>query len=58
MCIIYMQFGTAADAASHISQLIAEMLAAPDEDDNDPFLTSDDDENELETNKLNVEDTN
>ena len=32
-------------AASRISQLSAEMLAAPVDDD-DPFLTSDDDENE------------
>ena len=52
-----MQNGTAADAASRISQLFAEMLAAPDEDDNDPFLSSDDNEDELETNKLNVENT-
>ena len=57
MHIIYMQNGTAADAASRISQLFAEMLAAPDEDDIDSFLTSDDNEDELETNKLNVENT-
>ena len=39
------QSGIAARAASRISQLGAEMLAAPN-DDNDPFLTSDDNENE------------
>ena len=50
------QSGIAADAASRISQLTAEMLAARDDDDDDPFLSSDD-EVELETNKLIVEDT-
>ena len=40
------QSGIGAHAASHISQLIVEMSAAPDEEDNDPFLTSDDDEDE------------
>ena len=36
-------------------QLAAEMLAAPDNDDDAPFLTSDDNEDELETNELTVE---
>ena len=36
------------------SQLTAEVLAAPDNDDDDPFLTSDDDEVELEVNELAV----
>ena len=32
------------------------MLAVPDDDGNNPLLTSDDDEHELEMNKLTVED--
>ena len=51
------QNGIAAYTASCIFQLYAEMLAAPDNDEDDPFLTSDDDEDELEENKLTVEDT-
>ena len=50
------QSGIAAHAASRISQLTAEMLVARDNDDNDPFLSLDDDEDELETNELIVED--
>ena len=46
------QSGIAVHAASRISQLSAEMLAAPDDDD-DPFLTWDDNE----TNEITVEDT-
>ena len=42
------------DAAFCISQLTAEVLVAPDDDYDDPFLTSDDDENELEANELAV----
>ena len=41
------QSGIAADAASHISQLTAEILAALDDDDDDSFLTSDYDEDKL-----------
>ena len=37
------------------AKLTAEMLAAPGDDD-DPFLTSDDDEDELDRNELTVED--
>ena len=48
--------GVAADAAPDISRLTAEMLTAPD-DDNDPFASADEDYNELETNELAVEDT-
>ena len=44
------QSGITADAAFRISQLSAEMLAAPYDDDNGPFLTSDDDEDGLEMN--------
>ena len=33
------------------------MLAAPDVNDDDPFLIVDEDEDELETNELTVEDT-
>ena len=40
------QSGIGADAASHISQLIAEMSAAPNKDDNDSFFTSGGDEDE------------
>ena len=47
-----MQSGTAADTSSHISQLTAEMLAAPDNNDDDPFLSCDDNEDELKPNKL------
>ena len=47
----------AADAVLHISQLIAEMLAAPYNNDDDPVLSSDDDQDELETNQRTVEDT-
>ena len=50
------QGGVAAGVPSNISQLTAEMLAAPDVNDNDPFLSVDDDEDELETNELTVED--
>ena len=49
--------GIAADAASRISLLSAETLAAPDDDDDNPFLTLDEDEDELEANELTVEDT-
>ena len=49
-----MQSRSAADAAFHISQVTAEFLAAPDDDDNNPFLTSGDDEDELEANELAV----
>ena len=38
------------------AQLTAEMLAAPDSDNDNPFLTSDVDEDELDTNQLTVED--
>ena len=34
------------------------MLEAPDDDDDDPFLTLDDNEDELEVNELTVENTN
>ena len=43
----------AADATSRISHFIAEMFAAPDNNDDDPsFLTSDDNESNMETNEL------
>ena len=35
-------------------QLTAEVLSAPDNEDDDLFLTSDDDEDELEVNELAV----
>ena len=50
------QNGIAADEASHISMLSAETLAAPDNNDNNPFSTSDD-KDDLEANELTVEDT-
>ena len=56
MCVVYgskdssiqclKKNGIAAHAESRILPLIGEMLAAPDSDGNDPFLTSDDDEDE------------
>ena len=49
-----MQSRIAADAVFRISQLTAEVLAAPDDVDDDSFLTSDDDEDELEANELAV----
>ena len=49
--------GIAADAVSNISQLPAEKLAASDVNDNDPFLTVDEDEDESEMSELTVEDT-
>ena len=55
-CAVYAS-GIAADAASRISQLTAEMLVALDDDDDNPFLTSDNDKDELETNELTVKDT-
>ena len=51
------QSGITADTVSHIFQLAAEMLAAPCNEYNDLFLSSDDDEGKLETNKVIVEDT-
>ena len=51
------QNGIAADVVSHISQLTAELLAAPYDNDDDPFLPSDDDQDELDTKELTVEDT-
>ena len=47
----------AAKAASRISKLTAEMLAAPNDNNDDRFLSSDDDQDELETNELTVEGT-
>ena len=41
---------------SKISWLATEKLAAPDVNDNDPFLTVDEVEDELEVNRLTVED--
>ena len=49
-----MQSRSAPDAVSRISQLTAEVLAAPDDDDNNPFLTSANNEDELEANELAV----
>ena len=40
---------------SHVSQLSAEILAVPDDDDDGPLLTSDDDKDKLEVNELTVE---
>ena len=45
LAYIASQSGIAVHAASWVSQLSAEMLEAPD-DDNNPFLISDDKENE------------
>ena len=47
----------ATDVASRIFQLIAEMLADHDDDNDNPLLTSGDNEDELEVNELTVEDT-
>ena len=49
-----MQSRIAADAAFHDSQLTAEVLVTPNNDGDDPFLTSDDDEDKLEANELAV----
>ena len=49
-----MQSWIAADAVFCTSQLTTEVLATPDNDDNDLFLTSDDDEDELEANELTI----
>ena len=35
--------------------ITAEILAATDDEDDNPFITLDDDEDELETNELTVE---
>ena len=50
------QGGVAADAVANISWLTMEKLAAPDMNDDDPFLTIDQDEDEKETNELTVKD--
>ena len=50
----YTQNWSAPDAVFCISQLTAGVLAAPDNDDDNPFLTSDNDEDELEVNELAV----
>ena len=52
-----MQCGIAAHATSCISQLTAKVLEASDDDDDDPFLTLDNNEDKLEANELTVEDT-
>ena len=52
-CTVYAS-QTAAHAPFHTSQLAAEVLAAPDDDDNSPFLTWDHNEDKLEANELSV----